>query len=154
VEFRPADVGFCRAPTNAIIASMSGANVEIVRMIVDAANRRAWDEVGSFYAPDIVVRQWNTIDASTYAGREQVLTFLRDWVETFEGHLAAEITEELEQGDRVVVCLLFHWRGRGSDMEGVARRWWAYRFRSGIVADIEIHDDRDQAISAAGIRQT
>jgi ketosteroid isomerase-like protein len=135
---------------------VSRSNLAIVRSIVDAANRGALDEVAAFYDPhiDIVLRgpdDW--LDAGAYVGREQVMTFLGEWFETFEG-LGADIEEELEQDDRALVCLRTHGRGRSSDVEVEMRRWWAYWFRAGVVARIEIYADRDEAITAAGISPT
>jgi ketosteroid isomerase-like protein len=128
------------------------SNLEIVRSIVDAANRGALDEVGAFYDPDIVLRnQDDTIDAHTCEGREQVLSLLRDWYEAFEVGIAAEIDEQFEQDDRVLVCLRIHARGRSSGIEVEGRRWWAYWFHAGSVARIEIYIDRDEAITAAGM---
>ena len=132
--------------------AVSRSNLEIVRTMVDAANRRAFDEASSFWDPTIVVRQWDRIDPSTYVGVEPVLAFFRDWLDTFEGRILVEIEEEFEQDEWALICLVFRWRGRGSDVEAVARTWWAHRFRDGRVAEIEIHIDRDEAMTAAGIR--
>jgi ketosteroid isomerase-like protein len=132
------------------------SNLEIVRKLTDAANRGALDEVGSFYSADIVLdnREHNSIDAGTYIGREQVLTFLRGWMDTFDSRIAAELEETLERRDRAVACFRFHAQVHGSDMEVELRRWWAYAFREGKVVRIEIYANRDEAIAAAGIGQT
>jgi ketosteroid isomerase-like protein len=130
---------------------VSRSNLEIVRSIVDAASRGALDEIAALYDPQIVLRSPDgSIDASAYVGREQVMTWLRDWFETFERGIGVEIEEGLERDDRALVCLRFHGRGRGSDFEVEMRGWWAYWFR-GVVVRIEIYTDRDEAIAATGI---
>jgi ketosteroid isomerase-like protein len=132
--------------------AVSRSNLEIVRAIVDAANRGAYDEIDWFHDPEVVLHQSGTFDPTSYVGREQIRAFVREVVDTFEGHISVEIEEEFERDDRVLVCLLFHWQARGSDAEGVSRRWWSYRFRDGLVTDIEIHVNRDEAMTAVGIR--
>jgi hypothetical protein len=72
-------------------------------------------------------------------------------VQTFERAFGAEIEEELEQDDRALVCLRHNGRGRGSGVEVEMHVWWAYWFRAGVVARIETHIDRDEAITATGI---
>jgi ketosteroid isomerase-like protein len=131
---------------------VSRSNLASVRSIVEAANRGALDELAALYHPDIVLHTWDGwIDARAYVGREQVMTVLREWFETFERGLAAEIEEELEQDDRALVCLRIHGRSRSSDVEVEMRGWWACWFRAGVVARIEIYTDRDEAITAAGM---
>jgi ketosteroid isomerase-like protein len=131
---------------------VSRSNLEIVRSIVDAGNRGAFDEIAALYDPHIVLHTWDGwIDARAYVGREQVMTLLREWFETFERGFGVEIEEGLERDDRALVCLRFHGLGRGSDVEVEMRGWWACWLRAGVVARIEIYTDRDEAITATGI---
>jgi ketosteroid isomerase-like protein len=67
---------------------MSQENVEIVRRVWDAAERRDTEAVFALYDPAVV---WDASRipetlAGVYHGHEGVRRFFRDWLESFEAH--------------------------------------------------------------------
>ena len=133
---------------------MSKQNLEIVRSIWEAAERRDRDAVFGFYDPAIV---W---DASTvpgpiagvYHGHDGVRQYMRDWVEAFETHRVNAETF-LAAGDRVVVGVRARGRGRASGVEVDMPRWLVYELRDGVVVRIDVFETKAQAFTAAGLRE-
>ena len=94
---------------------MSRENVELVRRLWDAAERRDSPTVFAFYDPAII---WESavvggpLEVSgRYEGHDGVRRFFRSWLESFEGYQAQAETF-IEAGNRVLVG--YRVSGRGS----------------------------------------
>lgn len=133
---------------------MSLGNVEIVRRVFDAFNRRDIAAFLELLDPDV---EWVPIlavlEGRVYRGHADVRRWIEDlatdW-EFFEVH-----PEELDDlGDRVLVS--GHWRARGR-ASGVELDnqpgTWLYEIRDGKVVSMLTFTDRDEALEAAGLEQ-
>jgi ketosteroid isomerase-like protein len=82
---------------------MSEENVEIVRSIYEAFNRREWDAVFRDAAPDCeLTTPPRGPNSGTYRGREEFEGHLRELITPFEAS-AIQPEEFFERGDQVAV---------------------------------------------------
>ena len=135
---------------------MSQENVEIVRRLWEAVERRDTEAVFAFYDQDITWR--NHADATfdlqdiTYRGHEGVRRFWREWLEpfaTFEAHPEAFI----DVGDNIVVGWRATARGKASGADVEMPRWNVYKVRDGLVVGIDVFRTKPQALDAAGLSE-
>ena len=90
---------------------------ELVRTIVQALNRGDVDAMLARMHPDF---EWTPLEASpvarVYRGHAQVRRYVEDWLSTFEG-LRLDLEESMAAGDRVLVMVHGHARGRASGVQ-------------------------------------
>jgi ketosteroid isomerase-like protein len=133
---------------------MSQQNVEVVRRVFEAHDRRDWDAVYSFYAPSVV---WEDVDGlwgdwGTARGREGVRAAWRRWLGVLERPtFTAE--EIVDAGDHVLVRLRMSGRGResGAEVEQVITMVWTVR--AGSVEWVRVYRDRADALEAVELRE-
>src|SRR6266480_2579284 len=90
---------------------MSQENVELARRGYEAFNRGDIDGLLDLCAPDIVWRDFATIDSDTVTGKDAVRAYFETVMEAWE-RIRLEPEEIIDLGgDRVVV--VSHWTGRG-----------------------------------------
>jgi ketosteroid isomerase-like protein len=118
--------------------------------VVEAINRGDWDAAFALLAPDFEYDLTRTI--SPHRGihprermRELVEEFLGDWEQA-----RYEPEGVREAGDRVVMPFTTHFRGRDG-IEVTAQATWVWTFRDGKIARLELFQDRDEALAAAGL---
>jgi ketosteroid isomerase-like protein len=75
-----------------------------------------------------------------------------EWLDTWDEHLF-ELEEVVEEGDRVVVLVHIKARGKGSGVETDVRFFAQFKVRDGKVAYIYDHEDRAEALEAAGLSE-
>jgi ketosteroid isomerase-like protein len=133
---------------------MSQENVEIVRRVWEAAERRDTDAVFALYDPAIVweSRYVGPIEGGLYHGHEGVRQFFRDWLESFETYHAQAETF-IEAGSKVVVGYRVSGRGQGSGIEIEMSRWNVYGIRNGLVIRVEIFESKAEAFEAVGLSE-
>jgi ketosteroid isomerase-like protein len=76
--------------------------VELGRRLFDAANRRDFDAMMSFWAPDAV---WRYEGGYTFEGRAAIRGFLEDMASSFDD-LHAEFEEIIDLGNGVVFSVI------------------------------------------------
>jgi len=134
---------------------MSRENVEVVRRLWEAAERRDRQAVFALYDPAIV---WESHETGAiereglYHGHEEVREFFRDWLESFETYRAQADTF-IEAGDKVVVGYRVSGRGRGSGIEVDMHRWNVYAIRNGLVVRVEVFKTKPEALEAVGLSE-
>ena len=97
---------------------MSQENVEVVRRLWQAAERRDNEAVFALYDPDIV---WDTraddqIAGGLYRGHEGVRQFFRAWLDSF-GAFHTQAETFIEVGEKVLVGYRISGRGKESGVE-------------------------------------
>jgi len=137
--------------------TVSEDNVEIVRRIWDAWERRDTDAVFALYDPAIV---WEThgnpvfggsLQDGIYQGYDGMRQFYREWVDSFDVWQAHAETF-IDARDNVVVGYRASGRGRVSGIELSNRVFWlVYGIRNGLVIRIDLFAEKAQALEAAGI---
>jgi ketosteroid isomerase-like protein len=132
---------------------MSQADVETLRAVYEAVNRRDWDTAFRAAHPDF---EWITADrvplAGTYRGPEEVRRFFEDQWEAFE-EVAIEPEEFFERGDRIVVFTRTRLRPRGSTAVVQNRIGQVWTMRDGKAARCQVFPQREKALEAAGISE-
>jgi ketosteroid isomerase-like protein len=120
--------------------------VELVRRYVEAANRRDFDAIEAFYAPDAVLRG---AQIGTFEGRAAARGLLEDVIAPYE-EFRAETEEVLDLGFGVAFAVVVA-RGRvgGSSAEVPFRYASVTIWREGLVARQTNYTDIDEARAAA-----
>jgi ketosteroid isomerase-like protein len=130
---------------------MSQENVELVRLAVDATNRRdlatldaIWSEEAEFHST------FAASEGRVFRGRQGI----RDYFETL-GDAFVDMRIEIEEisdvaTNRVVVELRVSGRGKGSGVNVEQRNGQVWTFVNGKVARIDSFMDRNEAFEAAG----
>jgi ketosteroid isomerase-like protein len=132
---------------------MSRDNVEIVRSIYEAANRRDWDAAFRDQASEV---EYTTPprgpNAGTYRGREEIQGIWEEMLTAFDA-ASAEPEEFFERGDQVAVIVKTRMRPRGSSAEIERRTGVLWTIRDGMVVSVRIFPKPEEALEAAGLRE-
>src|SRR6476620_11544534 len=133
---------------------MSQENVEIVRSIYEAFNRRDWDAAFRHFHPDAEVTNPPRAGpvAGTYRGRDQIQGFWEDILTPFEA-ASAELEELFESGDQVAVAVKLRARPKGSSAEIEIRQGHLFTIRNGKVVSSQGFPKPRDAFEAAGLRE-
>ena len=137
---------------------MSQENVEIVRRMLEASDRRDTAAVFAVYDPDI---EWDVSDGkfvgdwmrSFVRGHTALHVWLRDWVSAWQD-VEYDHEKLIEAGEHVVHFLRYHARGRrsGIDFESppYAQVW---TLREGKIVRMKVYAARGEALKAAGLSE-
>ena len=134
---------------------MSRENVEVVRRIIDAINRRDVDAVVESATEDVVTDWSNSrgLLSGVHQGRDQAREMFEEFLEPWDS-LRWEPEELIELGDeRVLTVSRLQMRGRGSGVEVNASGASIWTIRDGKAAAITLYQSKDQALEAAGLRE-
>jgi ketosteroid isomerase-like protein len=129
---------------------MSEANVEVIRVWVEAWNSRDIDALRDLVDPDLILRtvkDWP--EPGPYVGREAVMRFTEQLRETWDADTMEVIGDIRHAADRVVVRLSWHGVGRGpqSDLEITD----VFTVRKGKIYEQEFFWDHAEALEAVGL---
>jgi ketosteroid isomerase-like protein len=127
-------------------------NVETVKRLMDAFNRRDIDTFAELTTSDI---EWvpvfaARVEGDIYRGRDGIETFLREVAETWEEF--RPLPEEYRDAtERVVGLGRLKARGRGSGVPVDSPWGGIFDFRGGRISGIRTFLDHDEALRAAGL---
>ena len=122
--------------------------VELVRGAVAAANRRDFDAVLSFYAPD-AVWDMSPMGMGTFEGLAAIRGFFEDWFSTYK-EWTMETETILDLGNGVVYTVNDqHARLVGSTGAVRLRDAWVCDFVEGQQVRLTVYPDIDEARAAA-----
>jgi ketosteroid isomerase-like protein len=132
---------------------MSQESVEIVRAMIDAANRRDWDAVFKDTAPDF---EWDHSRAVGPDSRgvwtaDEAREYYVAGAELWED-LRIEIDELIESGDYVVVPHTMRLRGRDG-IEVSVGTTWLFTIRAGNIERVCLYQEKRQALEDAGLSE-
>ena len=133
---------------------MSQENVEIVRRSTDALNRRDLDGLVQHWGPDAVVDWSNSRgpEAGVYRGHDEIRAFAKRFLAAWD-EVRVEIDDPIEvEDDLLVVENVTYLRGRDS-IETQARSAWVTTFRDGQQTSLTMHQTKQEALEAAGLRE-
>ncbi len=132
---------------------MSQENVEIVKAIIEAANRGDLDAAFKDAAPSFEwdnSRAMNTDTRGVFTVGEARQVF-RQALETWESAWI-EINEAIPIGDHVVVPHTVHVRGRDG-IEAQARTTWVFTIRHGMWERTCLYQEKEEALEAVGLSE-
>jgi uncharacterized protein len=127
---------------------MSSANVEILKRMFDAFNggdlAAALEDVG----PEIEAEPSSSFPGrSVYRGHQGVLEFFATFLEVWDEY-AAEPTDFIEAGDRVLVIARQRGRGKGSGLEIEQDIFQIWTMRDGKAIRMRVCEGRADALEA------
>jgi ketosteroid isomerase-like protein len=135
---------------------VSRENLEIVRRVYDAVARRDGATPFELYAKDIVwdmsqMERSALYKRPVYVGHEGVREMWRESLAAF-GEIDFELESLSEAGEQVFAVVRERAVGRTSGAAVQALHYAVWTLAGGKVARLQIFDDRDQALEAAGLR--
>ena len=131
---------------------MSRENVEVVRAIIEAWSAGDFARARAAMHPDIAwydpPQQPGQLLRRGHAGVEESI---RNWLGAWEDW-RYEPGEMLDAGDQVLVIGRQSGRGKGSQVEVSADLFHLWTIRNGMAVEMRMFMERDEALSAAGLR--
>ena len=131
---------------------MSEENVELVRSVYEAFNRRDWDSAFGLVVPEFEFTLKQGLNTGTHRGREDVRLAIEDQASAFDVWII-EPEEFFERGDVVVAFVKFRLQPKGSDAEFEIRIGTLWTIRDGKLLSAEGFPERDMALEAAGLSE-
>ena len=132
---------------------MSQANVEVVKRVIDAFNRRDLDRADELTTGDFeFISPMFDSQGRSFKGREAYGAYLRDVFGTWEGYRLV-CDEYRDLGDSVLALGRAEASGKGSGVP-VTTPWAAlYELRDGKLSRIRPFFDHGEALRAAGLSE-
>jgi ketosteroid isomerase-like protein len=135
---------------------MSQENVEIVRRLLDAFNRRDAQAVAKLWTDD---GEWRPafiggglLEGSVFRGRDGAAEFVELQTETWES-VAAVPADLRDLGDTVLVEVHLSAVGRGSGIPVERVTWNVFELRDGRAAAGTVYASREEALEAMGLAE-
>jgi ketosteroid isomerase-like protein len=135
---------------------MSEEKVGVVVGQFECTNARDFKAVMDAYADDVILRlhgELRNIGKQAVVGKEAVGEWFGDWFRTFGRDYRFEVDQARDLGDRVLVVATHHGRGRVSGAPATQQMGYLYTVRDGKVSLVEIWDNRERALEAAGLQE-
>jgi ketosteroid isomerase-like protein len=132
---------------------MSQQNVESIRRVYAAFNRRDADEAVELVAPEFSFKsEFDALFGRRYEGRSGFRQYFHDMADVWAAfHIEAEEFESL--GDVVIVAYRESAVGRSSGVEVEARGYEVWHFEHGCPISNDNYPTREQALEAAGLAE-
>ena len=145
---------FLRGQSGDTARVMSQENVEVVRRAIAAFIEGDYERLIELSDPQVEYDVSRTSPESRVVrGPEEVLAVLEEWVDTWDEH-QVELVELIDAGDeRVVAVIQERGKLKGSDAWVEHPRGVVYTVRDQRVVRYEEHEDRAQALEAAGLSE-
>jgi ketosteroid isomerase-like protein len=134
---------------------VSQENVEVVRRMNAAFNRRDRDALLAFYHPDAELRDLqHAPDApERLIGIDAIRAYWAQWDDAFDD-FTAEIEEALEVGTYVLAATRWHGRGKDSGLEIDLRAVEVVEFADGKIARLTSgYSNKTEALKAVGLAE-
>ena len=130
---------------------MSEENVEIVRSIYEALNRRDWDAATRPTDADFEATFQRGPNAGTHRGRDSIQAIIEDQREAFEAWII-EVERVFDSGDQVVALIKSRLRPKGTDAEFEIRNGHIWTLRNGVALSMRGFPSPEEALEAAGLQ--
>jgi ketosteroid isomerase-like protein len=134
---------------------MSQENVEIVRQMNAAFNRRDRDEILAYYRPDAELRDLqHAPDApERLTGIDAIRAYWSQWDDAFDD-FTAEFEECLDAGTYVLTTTYWQGKGKDSGLEISLRAVEVVEFADGKIARLTTgYSNKDEALKAVGLSE-
>ena len=129
---------------------MSQGNVEVVRRSYEALARNDIEGALEAIDPQIEIHDHDLPDAGEYRGIDGLFRWQADWEASWESW-RWEPEEFLAAGDRVVVALRVHAKGRGSGVEIDRLDGAVWAMRDGKGVRLDYYGSKAEALAAVGL---
>ena len=133
---------------------MSGTNADLIRRGYQAWNHGDVEAVVEFLDPEIRWEGYTHIpESGTLTGRDEVRAWLERFLEAWE-ELDIEVTDMIENNDRVIALVSFRGLGKGSGVEvegGVDAHVWTVR--DGRAVAVRLYQGTQEALEGVRLRE-
>jgi ketosteroid isomerase-like protein len=131
---------------------MSEENVEIIRGMFEAWNRRDFPTAQAVWAPEIEIEMSvEGIIDGTYRGYDGLAEVMRFWGAFAE--FRSDIREAQPVSDKVFITAHHFGRGKSSGIDVDMENWQVFTLRDGRIVKYEVYADRQKALKAAGLSE-
>jgi ketosteroid isomerase-like protein len=135
---------------------MSQENVDVVRRLWDAADRRDTETALALYDPDVELDvsgfPIEATEGHHYRGHDGLRRLFREWREFWE-QAESTLVELVDAGDRVVGVYTYRARGRASGIPVESTFAALWTVNRGRVIRVEWCGSRDMALEAVGLSE-
>jgi ketosteroid isomerase-like protein len=128
------------------VAAGRKGNVEVVREMLADYLRGDYEAALPAFAHDVEV----VTALERFHGPAGVVTEAERWEEIWSDY-RFEAEDLIEAGDKIVLLYRQVGRAKGSGIEVEERAAWIYTLREGKIARVEMFQDRETALRAAGL---
>ncbi len=133
---------------------MPSQNVEMIRGLYEAANRRDYEAYLAGLAPEIEFHlsgAFPDLDR-VYRGHTGIQEFADQFIEPWD-ELSVEPDRMIEIDDRVLALVHFRARGRdGIEVQLPLAHLWT--MRNGLAVRMDAYSDQQKALASAGLRES
>jgi ketosteroid isomerase-like protein len=131
---------------------MSQGNVELVRAVFEAFNRRDFDAALALGHDSISWRTLFSVETDVLRGKQEIRVAWERQIEALEVHIDVV---ELTPLDETRVLAVGKWRGRGSESGAPAEQTAVQVFtvEDGRLRSVETYASRDEALEAVGLSE-
>lgn len=134
---------------------MSRENVEVIRRLFDAFNRRDTARAQELWVTDGEFRPAYTggglVEGAVYRGHEGLAEYIALQADTWESMVAIPV-ELRDLGNRVLVEVRLESVGRGSGVPLDGRTWNVFELHDGRVVDGRVYITKEDALEAVELR--
>jgi ketosteroid isomerase-like protein len=133
---------------------MSEENVELVRRLTDAWNRRDLDGMLELWTPDAVLDWSNarSFDAGVYRGHSEIRALMEGFLAAWDEVRIEIVDGPVEVRDGLLITEnVAYLRGRDG-IEVQARSTWLVTIRDGKQTSLTLYQTQQAALEAAGLR--
>jgi ketosteroid isomerase-like protein len=133
---------------------MSQENVELVRRLTDAWNRRDLDGMLELWTPDAVLDWSNarSFDAGVYRGHSEIRALMEGFLAAWDEVRIEIVDGPVEVRDGLLITEnVAYLRGRDG-IEVQARSTWLVTIRDGKQTSLTLYQTQQAALEAAGLR--
>jgi ketosteroid isomerase-like protein len=131
---------------------MSQDNIEIVRSVYEAVNRRDWDAAFRDAHPDFELKL-QRFDPGAHRGRERIAKLFEDFLAAFDT-VTWEPDQFFERDDVVVALITARARPRGVSDDLVMHNGHLWTIRDATIRSMQGFPDPAKALEAAGLAQS
>ena len=135
---------------------MSRENVEVVRRIFEAGNKRDSATALALYDPalvfDVSRLEGADFEEGVFHGHDGLRRWFREWFAAWET-VSNDLEQLIDAGDSVVSVTTQRSRGRASGVEVELKQYAVWTIEGGKVTRVTWFQTRDEALGAAGLRE-
>jgi ketosteroid isomerase-like protein len=131
---------------------MSQENVEIIKRCCEAFDRGDYETALRALDAEIEYDLRHFPDGRVYHGHEGVREAFRVWLGTWEEY-RQEVSEFIDAGNEVVVCVREYGRGKGSGVSLARPTFGIWKLTDGRVVRIRFRSTKAKALEAVGLSE-
>jgi ketosteroid isomerase-like protein len=132
---------------------MSRENVEVVRRILEAANRQDWQAVVAELDLKVEIDDRDILDADDYRGHNSFFRWIARWNESWESWRMEDIEIRPAGDDRAIGLFRMVVKGKGSGIEIDRHDALVCTLRHGKVVAMGYYNDQQQTLETVGLRE-